>query len=74
MVDKAWKLAIETQDGHQALAGSPVVSPPVRQLPGGPSLKIDLQTRQAVSDYCVFCSLIGHMMITPEMYIVKTKD
>jgi hypothetical protein len=60
MVDEAWQLAIEAQDGQRALAGAP--APSVCQLPGGPSLKIDPQTRKAVSVYSVFCS-IGLMMM-----------
>jgi len=49
MVEAAWKLVIESQDRQRALAGAPVGTPSVCQLPGGPSLKIDLQTREAVS-------------------------
>ena len=63
MVDKAWKLAIEAQDRQQALAGAPVVTRSVCELPCGPSLKIDLPTRAAVSEYPVVCSSIGLMMI-----------
>jgi len=75
MVDEAWKLAIEAQDQQRALAGAPVGTPSVCQLPGGPSLKIDLHTREAVSVYSVFCSSIGLMMILNlESYIVKTQD
>jgi hypothetical protein len=75
MVDDAWKLATEAQDRQRALAGAPVGAPSVCQLPGGPSLKIDPQTREAVSVYSVFCSSIGLMMILNlESYIVKTKD
>jgi len=44
MVEEAWKLLIEAQDCQQALAGAPVGTPSVCQFPGGPSLKIDLQT------------------------------
>jgi len=44
MVDEAWKLAIEAQDHQPALPGAPVGTPAVCQLPGGPSLKTDLQT------------------------------
>jgi len=72
MVDDTWKLTIEAQDCQRALAGAPVGTPSVCQLPGGPSHEIDSQTRQAVSIYSVFCSSIGLMMITPEIYIVKT--
>jgi len=75
MVDEAWKLAIEAQDRQRALAGAPVGAPSVCQLPGGPSLKIDLQTREAVRVHSVFCSSIGLMMILNlETYIVKTND
>jgi hypothetical protein len=44
MVDEAWKLAIEAQHHQQPLAGTPVGTPSVCELPGGPSLKIDPQT------------------------------
>ena len=54
MVEAAWKLAIETQDRWRASAGSPVGTPSVCQLPGGPSLKINPQTREAVSpEFCL---------------------
>jgi hypothetical protein len=48
MVEQAWKLAIEAQDRQRALAGASAGKPSVCQLPGGPSLKIDPQTREAV--------------------------
>ena len=63
MVVEAWKLAIDAQDRLRAIAGAPVAAPSVCQLPGGPSHKIDPQTREAVSVYSVFCSSIGLMMI-----------
>jgi len=63
MVDEACQLAIEAQDRQWALAGAPVGTPNVCQLPGGPSLKIDPQTREAVSVNSVFCSLIRLMMM-----------
>jgi len=75
MVDKAWQLAIEAQDRQPALAGAPVGAPSVCQLPSGTSLKIDQETREAVSVYSVCCSSIGLIMIlNPKKYIVKTKD
>jgi hypothetical protein len=75
MVDKAWKLAIEAQDRQRALAGAPVGTPSVCQLPGGPSLKIDPQTREAVGLHSVFCFSIGSEMIpNPQQYIVRTND
>jgi len=49
MVEQAWKQAIEVQDRQQALKGAPVGTPSVCQLPGGPFLKIDPQTREAVA-------------------------
>ena len=49
MVEEAWTLAIEAQDRQQALAGAPPGTPSVCQLPSGQSLKIDPQTRDAVS-------------------------
>jgi hypothetical protein len=63
MVDEAWQLAIEAQDHQRALAGAPVGTPSVCQLPGGPSLKIDPQTQEAINVFSVFCSSIGHVMI-----------
>jgi len=63
MVDEAWQLAIEAQDCQRAIAGALVGAPSVCQLPGGPSLKIDPQTQEAVSVYSVFCSSIGLMMM-----------
>jgi hypothetical protein len=49
MVDEAWKVAIEAQDRQWALADASVGTQSVCQLPSGPSLKIDLQTQEAVS-------------------------
>ena len=49
MVEEAWKLVIEAQDCQRALADAPVGTPSVCQLPSGPSLEIDPQTREAVS-------------------------
>jgi len=75
LVDEAWKLAIEAQDHQRALAGAPVGTLSVCQLPSGPSLKIDTQTKEAVSVHSVFCTLIGLMMILNiKTYIVKTND
>jgi hypothetical protein len=74
MIDKVWQLAIEAQDRQWALAGSPVGAPFVCQLPSVPSLKIESQTREAISVYSVFCSWIGLVMILiPKIYIDKTK-
>jgi hypothetical protein len=54
MVEEAWKQAIEAQDRQRALAGAPVGTPSLCQLPGGPSLKIDPQRREAVSlEFCL---------------------
>jgi len=44
MVDKAWQLAIEAQDIQWAVAGAPVGTQCVCQLPGGTSVTIDPQT------------------------------
>jgi hypothetical protein len=75
MVDDAWKLAIEAQDHQRAIAGAPVGTASVCQLPGGPSLIIDPQTREAVSVYSAFCFSIGLMMILNlETYMVKIQD
>jgi len=75
MVDKAWELAIQAQDRQLALAGAPLGTPSVYQLLSGPSLKIDLQTREAGRVNSVICSLIGLLMILNlETSIAKTKD
>jgi hypothetical protein len=67
MVDEAWQLAIEAQDRQWALAGAPVGAPSVCQLPGGPSHRIDPQTREAVNVNFVFRSSIGLMiMLNPK--------
>jgi len=63
MVDEDWKPAIETHDRQWVLAGAHVDSQSVCQLPGGPSLTIERQTREPVSVYSVFCSSIGLMII-----------
>jgi hypothetical protein len=63
MVEEAWTLAIEAQDHQWALAVAPVGAPSVCQLPGGPSLKIDPQTREAVCFYSLFCTSIGLLMM-----------
>jgi len=63
MVNVAWKLAIEAEDRQRALAGAPGGAPSICQLPGGPSLKIDPHSREAVSVTSVFCSSIGLMMM-----------
>jgi len=44
LVEEAWTLAIEAQDCQWALAGTPVGTPSVCQLWGGPSLQIDPRT------------------------------
>jgi len=44
MAEEAWKVTIEARDRQQALAGAPVGTPSVCQLPSGPSFKIDPQT------------------------------
>jgi hypothetical protein len=54
IVDIAWKLVIEAQDHQWALAGAPVGTSSVCQLPGGPSLIIDLQIQYPVSlEFCL---------------------
>jgi hypothetical protein len=53
----------------------PVSTPSVCPLPGGPALKIEPQTQQAVSVYSVFCSSIRVMMILDlETYTGTTED
>jgi len=69
MVDEACQLAIEAQDRQWALAGAPVGAPSMCQLPSGPSLEIDPQTREAVSVNSVFCSSIGLMMMLNHKHI-----
>jgi len=54
MVEEHLKLAIEVQDRQRALAGPPVGTPSVCQLAGGPSLKIDPETRGSLSyEFCL---------------------
>jgi len=76
MVEEAWKLAIEAQDHQRALAGAPVGTPSVCQLPGGPSLEIDPQTREAVS--LEFCLMLLYQTygywLPPKIYTVETED
>ena len=67
MVDEASQHGFQAQDHQWALAGARVGIPSVCQLPGGPSLKIDPQTQDAVSVNSVFCSSIGLvMMLNPK--------
>jgi hypothetical protein len=63
MVDEEWKPAIEAQDSQRVLAGAAGGRSSVCQLPGGLSLKIAPQSREAVIVYSVFSCLIGLMMI-----------
>jgi len=60
LVEEAWKLAINAQDHQQALAGAPPGTPSVCQLPSGPSLKIDPQTREVVSHG--FCLMLFYQI------------
>jgi len=54
LVEEAWNLAIEAQNRQRALARAPLGTPSVCQLPGGPSLQSDPQTRTAVSlEFCL---------------------
>jgi len=54
VVEEASKLPIEAQDRQRPLAGAPVGTPSVCELTSGPSLKIDPQTREAVSlEFCL---------------------
>jgi len=63
MVHEAWQLAIEAQDRQRALGCAPAGTPSGCQWAGGPSLKIDPHTRDAVSVNSVVCSSIGLMMM-----------
>jgi len=75
MAEEAWTLSIEAQDHQWPIAGASIGTPSVFQLPGGPSLKINPQTRDAVSVYSVFFSSIRLMLIlNPQKYTVKIKD
>jgi len=76
MGEEAWKLAIVAQDRQRASAAAPVGTLSVCQLPGGPSLKIDPQTREAVSlDVCslVLYQTYGYW-VPLKIYIVETAD
>ena len=48
-VEEAWELSTEAQDRQRVIAGAPAGTPSVCQLPSSPSLKINLQTQEAVS-------------------------
>jgi len=76
MVDEAGTLAIEAKNFQQAYAGAPVGTPSGCQLPGGPSLKIDPQTWEAVS--LEFYSKLTHQTyehwLPPKTYIVEIED
>jgi len=56
MVEEACSLAIEPQDHQRALAGTPVGTPSVCQLPGRASVEIDLQPWESVSPE--FCAML----------------
>jgi len=56
MVDEAWKLSIDGQDRQWALTGAPGGTLSACPLPGGPSLKIDLETQEALK--YLFCFLL----------------
>ena len=54
IVEEAGKLEIEAEDSQRSLAGAPVGTPFGCQLPGVPSVKIDLHTRETVSlEFCL---------------------
>jgi hypothetical protein len=75
MVDEARKQAIDVQDHQWALAASPVGTPSGCQLPGGPSHKINPQTREAISvSFGFYPRLELWWYNAPELYVVKTKD
>jgi len=70
MVEEACKLAIEAPDRRQALAGTHAGARSVCQLPSGPSLEIDPQTRQALSPgFCfMLVSQISNMLLYWHIY------
>ena len=68
MGEEAWTLPIDAQNGQQALAGAPVGTPSVCQMPDSPSLKIDPQTREAVG--LGFCLML-HYQISVIDYALK---
>jgi len=76
MVEEAWKLAIEAQERQQASAGAPEGTPSVCQMPGDPSLKMDLQTLEAVSlEFCLMLLFQTYGYWQPsKIYIVSTED
>jgi len=71
MVVEAGQLAIEAQDRQQALAGAPVGARSLYQLPCVQSLKLNPQTREAVTVYSVFCSSIGLVMMLITKHIPR---
>jgi len=48
MFEDGWNLPTDTQDCQRALQGAPRGTPSVCQLPGGPTLKINPWTGEAV--------------------------
>jgi len=76
IVEEAWRLAIQAQDCQWALAGAPVGTPAVSQLPGGPLLKIELQTLEAVSlEVCLVLLYPTYGWCLPQkIYIVANQD
>jgi hypothetical protein len=75
MAEEASNLAIEAQDRQQALAGAPPGTQSVSQLPRGPSLKINPQTREAVG--FGFCLILFYQICnidyTPNYTWLKQK-
>jgi len=61
MVEGTWKLAIEARYRQRALTGAALGTPCACQLPGGPSLKTDQQTREAVS--LGFCLMVLYQIL-----------
>jgi len=66
-VEEPWKLAIEAQGCQWALSGAPIGRSLVCQLLGGPSLIIDLQTRDTVSfQFCIIPLSALQILSTPD--------
>ena len=60
---KLGQQTIQALDRQWARAGAPERTPAMCQMPGGPCLNIDPQTREAGGVYSAFCSSIGLAMI-----------
>jgi len=75
MVGKLWIFAVEALDGQYAIAGTPVSTPPVCQLPRRPSPVINIQIQEAVSVSLFHAAVLDlWWWLKSKIHIVKTVD